>query len=138
MDWLKQKIEERSTPVPIAGCWLWTAGVDSTGYGTLYLGGGRKLQNAPADLDARTGRGAAHVLAWRAWNGGLLVPPGMVVMHACDTRCCVYHGHLSVGTYSTNLAEAWARVRARKPLSMNTGAVYQRRSREKRRAHTHT
>src|SRR5690606_910985 len=56
-------------------CWLWTGALRcrSTGYGAI------KLHGLVIDT---------HVLAWRIAHGGIAVPKGQCVMHACDVRRC--------------------------------------------------
>jgi hypothetical protein len=80
------------------GCWLWTGGSRSKkGYG--QIGGG--------------GKGAKHILAHRLSyeiHKGQ-IPEGMVVMHSCDNPSCVNPDHLSVGTQSQNILEAFAKGR---------------------------
>lgn len=43
------------------------------------------------------------------------IPPGKLAIHACDRRWCVRPLHLSSGTYSRNLRDAWSRRRRSKP-----------------------
>lgn len=68
------------------GCWLWTAGRDSDGYGKLAIGLGGKEQRHTR----------AHRFAYEAFNGP--IPDGMVVMHTCDNPPCVRPDHLVLGT----------------------------------------
>jgi len=80
------------------GCWLWTGGsVNQKGYG--QIGGG--------------GKGAKHILAHRLsyeiHKGP--IPDGLLIMHSCDNPSCVNPEHLSVGTQSQNILEAFAKGR---------------------------
>lgn len=80
------------------GCWLWTGGSkNQKGYGQIGLGG----------------KGAKHVLVHRlsyTMHKGE-IPDGMLVMHSCDNPSCVNPEHLSVGTQSQNILEAFAKGR---------------------------
>lgn len=77
------------------GCWPWTASRDRDGYGWL----------GPKSI-ARKAHRAAYILA----HGQ--IPPGMVVMHACDNPPCCNPAHLSVGTPGDNTRDAIAKGRA--------------------------
>lgn len=65
------------------GCWLWTGGVASMGYGQM-----RK--------DVR-----AHVWSHTHFNGP--VPEGHLVRHICDNKLCVRPDHLTTGTQADNV-----------------------------------
>ena len=74
-----------------SGCIIWTGAVSRNGYGKF------RLPDGPQD---------AHVVAWRLANGGISVPVGSLIMHACDCRLCVNPEHLSTGTSSDNMTDA--------------------------------
>lgn len=83
-------------------CWNWTGGFSSTGYGLIQEGG------------RATAMVSAHRVAYELANGP--VPEGMYVLHACDNRACVNPRHLSVGTQSRNIKDAYDRGRKSSPF----------------------
>lgn len=86
-----------------AGCWLWTGSVfGSNAYGQFTMPG------------AKNGRVYAHRHAWELANGRT-VPPGLFVLHTCDTPRCVKPAHLYVGTHKKNMEDAQARGRLHTP-----------------------
>ena len=77
------------------GCWLWVGGSKSQkGYGKIEIKGKHKL---------------AHRLSYEIHKGP--IPDGLLVMHSCDNPSCVNPDHLSVGTQSQNILEAFAKGR---------------------------
>lgn len=76
------------------GCWRWTAGCDSSGYGSLKTGQTKV---------------SAHRLSWQLHHGP--VPPGQNVLHRCDNPRCVRPSHLFLGTQADNIADMLAKGR---------------------------
>lgn len=92
---LEAKFFEKVGPLTENGCRLWTAAVDSRGYGKIGHDG-KTLQ--------------AHRLAWEFANGRRL-ERGECVLHSCDVPACVAPEHLSVGNQAENMRQAFARDR---------------------------
>jgi HNH endonuclease len=79
------------SPEPNTGCWLWAAGVSSSGYGVAYpFGAGRPM--------------SAHRLSWFLLVGA--IPNRLEVLHRCDTPLCVNPGHLFLGSQADNVLDA--------------------------------
>lgn len=79
---------------PNSGCWLWSGGTDSQGYGAFSFQG-RQYK--------------AHRLSWflafKAW-------PDHLACHHCDTPQCVNHGHLFDGTHHDNALDRTTKGRS--------------------------
>jgi hypothetical protein len=81
-------------------CWPWKAGKDSNGYGTFSY--------TPVD---------GHAIGARAhrWLIGHLrgehLGPDEETCHTCDNPPCVNPAHLYIGTHTTNMQDAVARMR---------------------------
>jgi hypothetical protein len=75
-------------------CWLWTGALDRWGYGV-----GR----------ANRRWALAHRVAFALANGE--IPPGALVLHACDMPACVNAAHLRLGTNADNMRDMVAKGR---------------------------
>lgn len=69
------------------GCWLWTAAVQSGGYGQFRWDGRHQL---------------AHRVAYERWAGP--IPDGLNIDHLCRVRSCVNPSHLEAVTQRENVA----------------------------------
>lgn len=67
------------------GCWLWTAGCFTNGYGCFKYKG-RSIK--------------AHRYAYEIQNGP--IPDGLKVLHECDNPPCIRGSHLFAGTDADN------------------------------------
>lgn len=85
---LLERFNEKWMPEPFSGCWLWLAGINSTGYGQINAGVTR----------------LAHRVSWELYRGAL--PTEMDVLHSCDTTICVNPWHLFLGTALTNALDS--------------------------------
>lgn len=90
-----EKFMLRVSMEPNTGCWLWTGGIISWGYGVLYNTMKQKL--------------SAHRLSYELFKGK--IPKGLCVLHSCDTRSCVNPLHLHLGTVKDNFNEMIERRR---------------------------
>jgi hypothetical protein len=79
------------------GCWLWTKGRDSDGYGRIQIRG--RAQKA-------------HRVMYEMTKGP--IPAGLLVLHACDTPACVNPEHLRLGTNQDNIDDRNTRNRQAK------------------------
>ena len=71
------------------GCWEWTAGVVSRGYGRFRLGYKTVY---------------AHRFAYSLMHGS--IPDNMQICHHCDNPRCVKPSHLFLGTQSDNIQDS--------------------------------
>lgn len=91
-EYVQRKLDTHLVPEPMSGCWLWPRSVDASGYGKVGVPGG--------------GWDRAHRLSYQVHVGP--IPPGLFVLHKCDTPACANPDHLYAGTKSEN---AWDRER---------------------------
>lgn len=100
----------KNGPIPqhmphLGPCWLWTASLDSKGYGQLMSTTRSMLR--------------AHRVSWELHHGP--PPENTHVLHHCDTRNCVRIGHLFLGTHIDNMADMMSK--GRHALGTRTGAA---------------
>jgi hypothetical protein len=75
------------TPEPTTGCWLWTASLNSCGYGLFAFGGQGKLV-------------LAHRWAYQNFRGPI---PERDIDHLCRVRCCSNPFHLEAVSHRVNI-----------------------------------
>ena len=80
-----------------SGCWVWTKGLNVSGYGMIQISGAGVL---------------AHRAAYTEWVG--IIPDGLFVLHKCDNPPCINPEHLTTGTQDDNMKQMAARGRGRK------------------------
>lgn len=90
-------IEDRSTPVPESGCWIWL--------GTI----GKGVYNRYGTLSYKGKRLSAHRASYLAFVGP--IPEKHYICHHCDTPECVNPSHLFCGTPRDNALDMRAKGR---------------------------
>lgn len=81
-------LEDKYSPEPMSGCWLWVAGLSDTGYGTIWDAGSKRTDNA-------------HRYVYKIHKGN--IPDGMELDHLCRTRSCVNPWHMEIVTALENV-----------------------------------
>ncbi len=85
-------------------CWLWIGRIDDCGYGCFW-GNGKSYQAHRFSMEIRLGRPLKPTT--RKLDGEL-------VLHNCDTACCVNPYHLKLGTQAKNIKDRDDRERQSK------------------------
>lgn len=91
-----ESFEEKISPEPNSGCWLWTGFEYGNGYGGV--------KRRPRVI-------LAHRYAWELFVGE--IPDSMNVLHRCDTPKCVNPQHLFLGTHLDNMRDCSLKKRTR-------------------------
>jgi hypothetical protein len=86
------------------GCWLWTGGLTSYGYGTFYPEHGRPRM--------------AHRVSWELTHGVTLASH-QCVLHKCDRRACVNPAHLFIGSKTDNALDRDTKGRQARGSAIN-------------------
>ena len=95
----RERIERQISPEPNSGCWLWTGGIGSHGYGQLTAGW-RDPQ--------KRGTSVVHRILYEEKYGP--VPKGLELDHLCRVRLCVNPDHLEPVTRRENIRRGIAPV----------------------------
>lgn len=97
---LAERFNEKWTPEPMSGCWLWMASVTVDGYGAI-ASGGKVIR--------------AHRVSWEIHR--VQIPQDMCVLHHCDNPPCVNPEHLWIGTHEENVKDMVRKGRAWNPTA---------------------
>ena len=84
------------------GCWPWTGGTHTFGYGS-------------------TAQGSAHRVAYKLAKGE--IPPGHVVRHQCHNPICCRPDHLLTGTQKENVQDSVRAGRMNTPRGARAGGA---------------
>lgn len=93
----------RLSAVEETGCVRFTGGLNSSGYGNLWVNGKTV---------------GAHRVAYELANGP--IPKGSVLRHTCDNRYCVNPEHLVLGTHRENMEDMTKRGRQARGSQIST------------------
>lgn len=86
---LPQRFWDKVSPEPNSGCWLWTGGADSNGYGRFGIPKAYKT-----------------TLTHRYSYSALVKPAdGQFVLHRCDNPACCNPNHLFLGDQTDNMRD---------------------------------
>lgn len=101
---MRRTLEERfwSKVRKTDGCWLWTGGKNSNGYGYFAVTHNWIVR--------------AHRIAFELTVGP--VPANLHVLHRCDVCACVNPAHLFLGTHQDNMTDKIRKGRSPTALSL--------------------
>lgn len=83
---VQERFDDKWTPEPNSGCWLWYGARDRDGYGIFQVSTRNPCR--------------AHRFSYESAKGG--VPQGLRVLHKCDMPPCVNPDHLFLGDDKAN------------------------------------
>ncbi len=83
---LRPYLEDRISPEPNSGCWLWAGGWNERGYGVFY---------------DETFEYKAHRIVYIILRGP--IPKGFELDHLCRNKCCCNPDHLEAVTHQVNV-----------------------------------
>ncbi len=107
---LARFLELAGNPTGTASCWLWTASGNDQGYGKFCVAPGFCIGNS-----------MAHRVSYMLFVG--TIPPGLQVLHKCDTPPCVNPRHLFLGTQKDNMDDCRRKGRDRRPKGETHGSA---------------
>ena len=83
---LPKYLEDKISPEPMSGCWLWEGGWSSRGYGVFWV----------EEFQIK-----AHKATYIMTKGA--IPKGLELDHLCRNRCCCNPDHLEAVTHLVNV-----------------------------------
>lgn len=107
-----ERFEQKVSPEPNSGCWLWIGAYTDDGYGQLGFRGHNTR---------------AHRAAWILYRGE--IPNLLCVLHKCDMRCCVNPDHLWLGDDMDNAQDKMRKGRWRVGKTDHWDGAVKRRKR---------
>src|SRR5580692_10750217 len=118
----REECRERSNPLELFwkhvqktdGCWLWTGGKDSSGYGSFNWCG-LIVPNQYASI-------SAHRASWLIHHGP--ISDDLRVLHDCDNPPCVRSDHLFLGTQKDNVQDCIQKRRRAEHVGNHKGWCY--------------
>jgi len=102
------RFEDKVMPEPNSGCWLWTAGCTTAGYGTLRIEGKPRY---------------AHRLSYEHFVGP--IPEGLNIDHLCRNTYCCNPAHLEPVTNRENTMRGKAGAKQRPMTHCPQGHPYE-------------
>ena len=83
---LSEQLQNKISPEPNSGCWLWTGALERCGYGQVHIKRKNKM---------------AHRIIYEFYKGP--IPEGYELDHLCRVRSCVNPDHLEIVRHITNV-----------------------------------